>query len=165
MAIMEVLETLLPGVGVRYEFTTSKGSHLGVIAYRDGKVDLVAYDADDPDSCHEMAQLTRAEAEAIAELLGAPRITERLADLSREVPGLVATQIDLPDTSPYNGGTLGDTKCRTRTGCSIVAIVRGDQVVSAPGPQEPLRAADVLVVTGTEEGVVALRRLLGAASS
>lgn len=159
---MDVSETLLPGVGVRYEFTTNRGSRLGIVAYRDGKVDLVLYDADDPDSCRELAHLSRSEAETVAELLGAPRIAERLADLSKEIPGLVAVQIDLPETSPYAGRQLGDTKCRTRTGSSIVAIVRNQEVISAPGPEQDLQPGDVLVATGTEEGVIALRKLLGA---
>ena len=32
---MDVNETLLPGVGIRYELVTEGGSHVGVIARRD----------------------------------------------------------------------------------------------------------------------------------
>jgi TrkA domain protein len=48
---------------------------------------------------------------------------------------------------------LGDTRARTRTGASIVAIVRDEEVLASPGPAETLRANDVLVVIGTEDGV------------
>lgn len=159
---MDVTETMLPGVGVRYEFRTRRGENLGLIAYRDGRIDLLVCNAEDPDVCDAVMQLTRAEAETVAELLGAPRIAERMADLSKEIPGLVATQIDLPDGSAYIGQPLGSTRTRTRTGASIVAIVRGDDVVTAPGPEVTLERGDVLVVIGTEDGVLQVRRLLGA---
>ena len=77
--------------------------------------------------------------------LGAPRIAERFADLTREVPGLDAGQVHIREGSPFVDRPLGDTRARTRTGASIVAIVRDDEVLASPGPAEPLRAGDVLV--------------------
>jgi TrkA domain protein len=49
---------------------------------------------------------------------------------------------------------------RTRTGASIVAIVREDQVLPSPGPAEILRSGDVLVVIGTEDGLAAVARIV-----
>jgi TrkA domain protein len=153
-------ETLLPGVGIRYEFVTRAGDRVGVVARRDGGVELVVYERDDPDACRELLRLTEEEADAIAELLGAPRIAERFADLTREIPGLVAAQVDVPEGSPYAGRTLGDTRARSRTGASIVAVVHGDDIVAAPSPAQPLQAGDVLVVIGTAQGIEAVRDLL-----
>ncbi len=122
---MDVSETLLPGVGVRYEFTTRSGARMGLVAQRDGKVDLVVYDAEDPDVCTELVTLTPAEADTLAELLGAPRITERFADLTKEIPGLSAAQVEVPADSRYAGRSLGDTKARTRTGVPRLVHRRG----------------------------------------
>ncbi|HPZ95803.1 MAG TPA: TrkA C-terminal domain-containing protein, partial [Mycobacterium sp.] len=60
----------------------------------------------------------------------------------------------------YAGRPLGDTRARTRTGASVVALVRGDKVVASPGPDEVLRAADVLVVIGTADGIAGVRHLI-----
>jgi hypothetical protein len=60
----------------------------------------------------------------MAELLATSRIQERLAELSRQVEGLTSEQIAITAGSPYDGRPLGDTHARTRTGASIVAIVR-----------------------------------------
>lgn len=158
---MDVEETLLPGVGIRYEFTTRSGVHLGVVARRDGQVTLVTYGGDDPDAATEVAALDRAEAEALAEMLGAPRIVERFADLTREVPGLRSERVEVPPSGRYVDRPLGDTRARTRTGVSVVAVVRGSEVVASPAPGERLRAGDVLVVVGTDDGIAALRRILG----
>ena len=157
---MDVTETLLPGVGIRYEFVTATGSRVGVIARRAGQVDMVVYDRDDPDACTEVMTLTAAEADTVAELLGAPRIAERFADLTREIPGLVAAQVSILSDSSFAGRALGETRLRTLTGASIVALVRDQEVVAAPHPDEQLRAGDVLVVMGTEEGITAARRIL-----
>lgn len=157
---MDVTETLLPGVGMRYEFVTATGTRLGVIVRRAGQVEMVVYDRDDPDACTPVMTLTRAEADTVAELLGAPRIAERFADLTREVPGLVAAQLSLRGDSAFVGRPLGDTRLRTLTGASVVAVVRDSDVVAAPHPDEVLRADDVLVVMGTDEGIDAARRIL-----
>lgn len=157
---MDVTETMLPGVGMRYEFTTKHGEMMGIIAYRDGKMDLLAYADDDPDESIGMVRLNRVEVETLAEILGAPRITARIADLAKEIPGLVSAHVGIPLDSPYAGKPLGDTHCRTETGASIVAIVRGDRVVSSPQPEEILSANDVLVVIGTESGVEAVQNLM-----
>lgn len=159
---MDIDETMLPGVGIRYEFTTKHGDRLGLIAYRDGKVDLLRYDPADPDISQVLARMNRLEVEGVAELLGAPRIAERFADLTKEIPGLLTEQVAIGPDSPYAGHLLGDTRCRTRTGASIVAIVRGEDVISSPAPEERLFAGDRLVVIGTEDGVAEVQELLGA---
>ncbi len=62
--------------------------------------------------------------------------------------------------SPFAGRPLGDTRARTLTGCSVVAIVRGSDVVPSPGPEDLLRARDVLVAIGSPEGLTKLERRL-----
>ena len=89
-----------------------------------------------------------------------------LTDLSREVPGLESARFPIAPGSPFDGRTLGDTRARTLTGCSIVALVRDADVVPSPGPEDGLRAGDVLVAIGSASGLEQLdRRLSGQADS
>lgn len=159
---MDIVETLLPGVGRRYEFTLSDGHRLCLVSTRDDHYTVSTYDSDDPDVGRTLFRLDEDEAVTMAEILGAPRIAVRLADLSREVPGLASEQIEIASASPYDGKTLGDTQARTRTGSSVVALVRDDQVIASPLPSQGLRAGDVLVVIGTADGIAKIRTLLGA---
>ncbi len=85
---MDVKEVLLPGVGLRYEFTSYRGDRIGIVARRSGGFDVVLYGRDDPDEARPVLRLTDEEAEAVAQILGAPRIAERFTELTREVPGL-----------------------------------------------------------------------------
>lgn len=158
---MEVRETKLPGVGLRYEFENRDGERIAVIARRGGEFEVfVCALPGDPDSARRVFRLTDQEADAMAQILGAPRMVEGYADLTKEVPGLSAGQVMVNGGSRYDGRPLGDTRARTRTGASIVAIVRGDQVLASPGPEEILQARDVLVVIGTDEGIEAVRQLV-----
>ncbi|MET9395315.1 cation:proton antiporter regulatory subunit [Streptomyces sp. NPDC006624] len=157
---MDVNEVLLPGVGLRYEFVNHEGDRVGVIAQRSGEFELVVYPGQDPDEARPVLRLTREEADALAEILGAPRIAERFADLTREVPGLSAGQVEIRPGSPFAGRALGETRARTRTGASIVAVVRGEDVIASPGPAETLRAGDILIVIGTREGIAGVQRIV-----
>lgn len=158
---MDVRETLLPGVGLRYEFVNADGDRISVIANRSGDFEVfLCTTPADPDKAQRLFRLRDREAEALAQILGAPRIVESYADLTKEIPGLNAGQVEVGAHSPYAGHPLGDTKARTRTGASIVAIVRDEQVLASPGPDEQLLPHDVLVVIGTADGIAAVRQLV-----
>lgn len=157
---MDVNEVLLPGVGLRYEFTTQAGDRIGVVAWRTGEFEVVGYAGDDPDEGSPLFRLNEDEAEALAQILGAPRIAERFADLTREVPGLSSEPVKVGSGSPYVNRPLGHTRARTRTGASVVAIVRGEDVIASPCPDQILRPADVLVVVGTPEGIDGVKRII-----
>ena len=157
---MDVKEVLLPGVGLRFEFDNRDGDRIGVVARRSGDFEIVVYPKDDPDRAQRVIKLAVDEAEALAQILGAPRIAERFADLTREVPGLDAGQVSIRAGSPFVDRPLGDTRARTRTGASIVAIVRDDQVLASPGPDEILQAGDVLVVIGTDDGIAGVEEIV-----
>jgi TrkA domain protein len=157
---MDVKEVLLPGVGLRFEFENHDGDRIGVVARRTGDFEIVVYPKHDPDQAQQVFRLTEDEAEALAQILGAPRIAERFADLTREVPGLRAGQVVIRPGGPFVDKPLGDTRARTRTGASIVAIVRDDEVIASPGPSETLRAGDVLVVIGTDDGIAGVQDIV-----
>jgi len=157
---MDIQETALPGVGLRHDFTTKAGRQLGVVTHRTGRRDLLVYDPSDPDRSQEVIQLTDEEADALAEMLGAARLVEHLGRLQR-VEGLAIDWLEIRAGSPYAGRTIADTQARSRTGVSIVAILRGERAIPAPTPDQRLDAGDTLVVVGTAEGVRALSALLG----
>jgi TrkA domain protein len=157
---MEVHRYPLPGIGLRHEFVTERGRRVGVIAHHTGRREVVVYDRHDPDTAAVTLTLNTEEANELADLLGYTRVVERLGELHREVSGLVSEQIPIAAGSPYDGRPLGDTHARTRTGASIVAVVRGPEVVASPRPDFAFRAGDVVVVIGTSEGTAAVASIL-----
>jgi TrkA domain protein len=158
---VDLEETLLPGVGVRYRLRTHAGEVLGIVIRREGAAEVAVYDRHDPDRARSVLRLEPEEVDAVAEVLGASRLTQRFADLSREVPGLESGRFPIRAGSRFAGRPLGETRARTLTGCSIVAIVRNIDVVPSPGPADTLRAGDVLVAIGAARGLEELERRLG----
>jgi TrkA domain protein len=150
---MDLIETALPGVGVRYEFTTADGDHLGVLVRRDGHRDLLVYEQEDPDACSASFVLNNEESAAIVELFGGSRVTERLSDLRHEVEGLAIEWVSIESDSPLARRTIGDGRIRTQTGASVVAVLRGDQSIPGPGPDFVLEHADIVLVVGSVSGV------------
>lgn len=149
----EIHEVKLPGVGVRYEFENAEGRRIGVISHRTGLREIYVSRTDDKDEFNRVLGLAPDDARTLAELLGATRVAQQLAELQQRIEGLVIDWLPVRDDSAYVGKTIGDARLRTRTGVSVVAIVRGDDAVPAPGPEGLLDAGDYLVVVGTARGV------------
>lgn len=155
-------ETPLPGLGIRYEFQTEDGRRVGVIHHRAGRRELFVCPPDDPDSAAFTLNLSDDESHALAEALGGSRIIESLTHLQQQVEGLAIDWLTVEEGTAYADKSIGDARIRTRTGVSVVAVVRGDDAHPAPGPSFHLEAGDVLVVVGTPEGIENVNNILTA---
>ncbi|HEX2851417.1 MAG TPA: cation:proton antiporter regulatory subunit [Acidimicrobiales bacterium] len=156
----EVNETTLPGVGVRYEFTTDAGERVAVVTHRTGRRELAVYDRDDPDACRMLVHLSAGDTRTLGEILGASHVSETVAAVQQRLEGLAIDWVTIPATSPAIGSTIGEGAFRTRTGASVVAVVRGATTIPAPGPDHRFEAGDVAVAVGTPDGLAQLRALL-----
>jgi TrkA domain protein len=150
---MHVEETPLPGIGIRKEITLATGRRVGVVIHRDGRSELIVSRRDDPDASAVSVSLTTEEAAGLGSLLGGAQLVAQLTAEHRDIPGVSTEQVLIGPTSPFSGRTLGDTQLRTRTGASVVAILRSSEVVPSPTPGFGLRTGDVLVIVGTADGL------------
>ncbi|MEU7380615.1 cation:proton antiporter regulatory subunit [Streptomyces sp. NPDC088337] len=151
--------TPLPGIGVRYDLTTREQRRLSVVAHRDGTRTLSAYREDDPDACALSVRMTAGETAAVIDALMPSHHSPNL--LSTTELGLVAERVELSATSYWNGRVLGETRMRTETGVSIVAVLRRAEAIPSPGPDLRLAGGDTLIVIGTREGADAAAAILG----
>jgi TrkA domain protein len=150
----------LPGIGVRNDILTREGRRLSIITHRTGEREIALHDVDDPDSCTFAIPLTDDEATTLGEILGASVTLSRITGLGDAAPGLYTEEISLPAGSEFIGRPMGDTKARTKTGSSIVAIARGHEVIASPGPETIFEAGDVVVAVGTRKGLDALTEII-----
>ncbi len=156
----QIDETPLPGVGTRLEFVTHEGNRVGVIHHRSGRRELFLCNVDDPDAVALTLELDDDESRALAEALGASQVAESVSHLQQQIEGLAIDWLTVTDDSPYQDSSIGDTRARTRTGVSIVAVIRGTTTYPAPGPEFTLETGDVVVVVGTPEGISQLQGIL-----
>jgi K+:H+ antiporter subunit KhtT len=155
----EVSETQLPGVGVRHEFTTADGERLVVLTLRTGRRELALYDRKDPDACRGLLHLSPDDTRTLAELLGTSPVSEAVSEVQR-LEGLAIDWVTIPEGARMAGSTISDGELRTRTGASVVAVLREGSTIPAPGPDHEFAAGDVAVAVGTPEGLSQLRSLL-----
>jgi CPA2 family monovalent cation:H+ antiporter-2 len=74
-----------------------------------------------------------------------------LAQLRRASRQIETEWVMLSEGSPLQGRTIGELGVRTKSGASIVAIVRDDLVLANPGPDARFEPGDLVGVLGTPE--------------
>ena len=156
----KITKTSLPGVGVKHEFSTEDGRRVGVVHHRTGKRELYVCAAADPDVAVLNVALTDDDSHALSDALGGSEVVENLAHLQQRVEGLAIGWLPVEEDSKYASRTIGDARIRTRTGVSVVAIIRGQTGHPAPGPSFEMLAGDTLVVVGTPEGIEQVEEIL-----
>jgi TrkA domain protein len=155
----EITETPLPGVGVRHEFTTADGERLAVLTHRNGRREIAVFDRADPDACRTVMHLSPEDTRTLAEVLGASPVSEAVSAAQR-LEGVAIDWITIPAGSAMASATIAEGALRTRSGSSVVAVVRGEDTIAAPGPDHRFAAGDVVVAVGTSDGLAQLRHLL-----
>lgn len=154
----EIRQTALPGVGALFDFACEGRRRIGVITRPSGRRELVIYQRDDPDAVEVSLDLSPEESSALAELLGGSRLTLALQAATQQIEGLAIDWLTLPRT--FAARSIRELEIRNRTGATVVAVIRDDEQIPAPGPEEVLRANDVVVVSGTRDGIRQAEALL-----
>jgi len=152
-------ETKLPGVGIRFDFITQHGQRVGVVHHRGGRREIFVCPPDDPDTAWMVLDLNDDDVHTLADVLGVSPVIEEISQL-QQIEGLALDWLPVEPKSPYAGRTIGDAAIRTRTGVSVVAVIRGDTPHPAPGPEFEFSADDIAVVVGTALGIEAAKTIL-----
>jgi K+:H+ antiporter subunit KhtT len=161
MAI-ELRETRLPGVGVKYSCARlAHGGRLAVILHTEGLREIYYYRRADDEEPTAVLQLEDDEARQLGAIIGGaydrPKVVE---DLEMAFGELAIEWVPVPDTSPAIGKTLAECGFRQRTGITIIAILREPEPVAGAQPGDVIQEGDTLVTVGKLGQYSAFRRLL-----
>jgi len=158
---VDLRETRLPGVGVKYAFDTAQGGRLSVIMHNDGQREIYFYRRGDDDEPTAVIELHDDEARQLGAVIGGayerPKIVE---ELEMALGELQIEWIPVPDSSPAIGRTLADCRLRARTGVTVIAILREPEPVSGAQPEDTIQKEDTLVAVGKAGQFAQFRRLL-----
>lgn len=83
-----------------------------------------------------------------------------LSQLLTSVGRLGLTWVAMSEGSPLAGKTLGEVRLRSSTGASVVALIRGQEAVSNPGPEYVLQGGDLVALIGKTDQLSAAEELL-----
>lgn len=67
--------------------------------------------------------------------------------------------LELPAHSPLVGHTIGEAQIRTRTGASVVAVLRDSQLMPNPTPVQQLHSGDFVAVLGSRSQLALFEQL------
>jgi CPA2 family monovalent cation:H+ antiporter-2 len=98
--------------------------------------------------------------ELYAPITGGDGGNDGLALLRRASRMIESDWIEVPKDCPLSGRAIGELGVRTKTGASIVALVRGEEAITNPGPDLSLQPGDTVSVVGTAEQRAAFIALL-----
>jgi CPA2 family monovalent cation:H+ antiporter-2 len=101
----------------------------------------------------------RIRQELYTPITGQSTAKEMLSQLRRTSRMIETEWVRVPEDSPIAGKTIGDLEVRSSLGTSIVAVVRGDEVLPNPGPETRFEPGDVVGGLGTPEQRAAFRAL------
>jgi CPA2 family monovalent cation:H+ antiporter-2 len=82
-----------------------------------------------------------------------------LADLQPRLAEVEISTLRVDDGSPLAGRRLAETDLRRLFGITVVAIRRGDDLLSNPGADVRLQADDALIVMGLNEEITSASAL------
>ncbi|MDD4136463.1 MAG: cation:proton antiporter [Methanoregula sp.] len=80
-------------------------------------------------------------------------VRDTLPDLVRHIPGITIASFTVEPGSPLAGTTLGGFNLRKRYNILVLAIRRGDEVITGLGGESCLKAGDIVIIYGTPEDI------------
>ncbi|MGH3039312.1 MAG: cation:proton antiporter regulatory subunit [Gaiellaceae bacterium] len=157
----EVVQTRLPGIGVKYTCPTAHGGRLTVILHNEGQREIYWFRHADDDEAEAVIALEDDEARQLGAIIGGayerPKVVEELEMAFGE---LAIEWVPVPDTSPAIGRTLAECGFRQRTKITIIAILREPEPVAGAQPGDVIQQGDTLVTVGKLGQYPAFRKLL-----
>ncbi|PZD97403.1 potassium transporter TrkA [Paenibacillus sambharensis] len=157
---MKIRSAELPGIGKKISFITAENSMIVIIIHHTGKRDLYFFEDSDNDEADFSINLSSEETRELgAQLLGAlyqPVDLDRLEFFRKQIR---IEWLELHPESPLAGKSIAESRIRSRTGASIIGIVKEDDVQAVPDIDILLHPGDTLMVLGKREQVRELEAL------
>jgi K+:H+ antiporter subunit KhtT len=146
---IDLRETRLPGIGVKYGFRLDTGGRISLILHNDGKRELYWFRRADDDEPRAVITLDDDEARQLGAVLGGAYERPKIVDeLEMALGELQIEWVPVPDTSPWIGKTLAECQFRAKSGITIIAILREPEPVSGAQPDDVIQRGDTLVTVG-----------------
>lgn len=131
-----------------------------LIIHHSGKRDLYFFEDADSDEADFFITLNGEETRQLgAQLLGAiyqPVDTDKMKMFQDKI---LIEWIELSAHSSLVNKSIGDSQIRTRTGASIIGIVKGENTIAVPDIDVVLQPGDVLMTLGKKEQIATFAAL------
>lgn len=150
----------LPGIGKRYSFVTAEGDSLVLILHQSGFREIYYFKESDEDEPDVAIKMTDEEARQLGSLLlGAdyqPVTDDRMELLMKNIR---IEWVQVTPGSELVNKRIIDSRIRSETGATIIAIQRGKEMIGSPDVEEVILSGDILMVVGNRQQTKSLDSL------
>ncbi|EMA19604.1 cation:proton antiporter regulatory subunit [Haloarcula amylolytica] len=158
---MDVTESDLPGVGKKHEVDIGGGQQLVVVTHNTGTRELFLRENENADS-EKLFELSDRMARMVGTILeGAyfqPVESDHVETMLSE--GTLLEWYAVEEDSPLVGETPESVDIGQRTGVTVVAIQRDDDVIAGSTSTAEIEAGDTIVVIGERDNCERFEKLL-----
>ena len=151
---MDFKESDLPGIGKKFSLVTQAGDKLTVIMHITGKREIFVFEPDDFDEPSCDVVLNEDEANQLGSILmGAYYRPEQEREKEVLIENLAIEWVKVPPNSPLAGKSIKEADIRRKAGVTVIAIIKKDETIVNPKPEEIISGGDTVVIVGTREQV------------
>lgn len=145
-----VQEDELPGIGRRFTFPLADDGQLCVVIHHTGRRDL--YVTPDPDEDTAVVSIEDDEARRIGAVIAGSYFTPAaVRQVEAVIGGLLIDWVTVREGSAIAGRSIAEAGVRQASRMTVAAIVRGEESIVSPEPDEVVAPGDQLVVMGRPE--------------
>lgn len=147
---MEVHTSELPGIGRRFEIELQDELQIIVVIHKTGQREVFRRSSSKQDA-EELLELTDEQARLLGSILIGGFYQPNAPKTAKTTTG-ENTTIEwqtLHEPSNLIGQSIEQAAVRDQTGVTILAVQRGDDVISNPNPDFTFNPEDILVTIGT----------------
>jgi K+:H+ antiporter subunit KhtT len=149
----------LPGIGRSYQMTGSNGGRITVVIHHSGR--RVVYSLNAGADQASAVELSDHQARKLGAILGGaffkPAVVEEVEAVFDD---LLIDWVALEPNWPGADKAIAELEIRRTTGVTIIAIIRGDQAITALEPSEIMRVGDRFVVVSRPQDLGSFRDLV-----
>ncbi|MDO7907374.1 cation:proton antiporter regulatory subunit [Paenibacillus sp. JX-17] len=159
---MNIRESILPGVGMKYQLDAASGDRLVVVIHDDGRREMYHFEYEDLDQSISMITLEDQEARQIAALIGGMTYKpKQLENVEMAFDDLILEWYTVEPHYYCAGKSIGELDVRQNSGVTIIAVTeRKNQKHINPGPEVILSADATVVAIGERDQQKRFKQIL-----
>jgi TrkA domain protein len=162
---MRFREADLPGVGKKYTVELEDGEELTLVIHNTGRRELYIMEEDEEEPVCVIT-LTEDEARDLGFLLaGTTYQTVATGKMELIMKEMVMEWVKVGRNSNIADRSIAQAQIRKKTGASVIAIIRGEDMIASPDPSTEIKVGDTLVVVGTRQHIKNFLDLCGDCST
>ncbi|MEK3786000.1 MULTISPECIES: cation:proton antiporter regulatory subunit [Paenibacillus] len=159
---MDIRETILPGIGMKYQLDGASGDRIVVIIHDDGRRELYHFEYEDLEKSISMITLEDQEARHLAAIIGGMTYKpKQLESVEMAFNDLIIEWYKIEPQYASAGKSIGELNVRQNSGVSVIVVMEDQKTKHInPGPDTVLKANSTVLAVGERDQQKRFKQIL-----